>query len=99
MDAQTTLKICGVANVSPNPAFRTGVDEPNAIHVRSGGFHNVCPLPNPTQPATQGVYAARMLGAPQWANDFYYKEGHKSSQNWQNWCVPPSSRPLSRTAS
>ena len=27
MDAQTTLKICGVANVSPNPPFWTDVDE------------------------------------------------------------------------
>lgn len=67
---------------------------PNAIliHVRSASD------PSPTQLA-QGVYAAQMLAAPQWANDFYYKEGHKSSKNWQNWCVLPSSRPLSCTAS
>lgn len=98
MDAQTTLKICGVANVSRNPAFRTGVDESKCdTHTRQ--IWRISQRLTPPQPnSPQGVYAAQMLGAPQWANDFYYKEGHKSSPNWQNWCVPPSSRPLSRTA-
>jgi len=42
MDAQTTLKICGVANVSPNPAFRTDVDESKCdTRQISGGFHRV----------------------------------------------------------
>jgi len=53
MDAQTTLKICGVAN---------------------------------------GVYAAQMLAAPEWAHGFYYKDDYKStkeSRGWQNWYVAP----------
>ena len=70
---------------------------PSAIHVRSLADFTASD-PSPTQLA-QGVYAAQMLAAPQWANDFYFKEGHKSSKNWQNWFVLPSSRPLSRTAS
>ncbi len=35
--------------------------------------------------ASNTAYAAQMILAPKWANDFYYKEGHKHSDNWQRW--------------
>jgi hypothetical protein len=40
----------------------------------------------------QGVYAAQMLAAPEWAHGFYYKDNYKStkeSRGWQNWYVAP----------
>lgn len=37
-----------------------------------------------------------MLAAPKWANEFYFKEHHKSShetKNWQSWYVARPIRP------
>ena len=48
--------------------------------------------PSPPLLYVQGVYAAQMLAAPEWAHGFYYKDNYKStkeSRGWQNWYVAP----------
>ena len=48
--------------------------------------------PSPPFLYVQGVYAAQMLAAPEWAHGFYYKDNYKStkeSRGWQNWYVAP----------